>query len=65
MDFTVNINVIPRSVDVDADTPLLWVLRDVLGTTGTKFVQRGSLAAMRHGRLNIQTSLEAPGSFRR
>src|SRR5207245_7432018 len=24
-------------VDVDEDTPLLWVLRDVLGTTGTKF----------------------------
>ena len=25
------------SVDVDDDTPLLWVLRDVLGMTGTKF----------------------------
>lgn len=25
------------SVDVDPDTPLLWVLRDVLGLTGTKF----------------------------
>ena len=24
-------------VDVDGDTPLLWVLRDVLGMTGTKF----------------------------
>jgi isoquinoline 1-oxidoreductase alpha subunit len=24
-------------VDVDDDTPLLWVLRDVLGMTGTKF----------------------------
>ena len=24
-------------VDVDGDTPLLWVLRDVLGLTGTKF----------------------------
>ncbi len=23
--------------DVDADTPLLWVLRDTLGLTGTKF----------------------------
>jgi isoquinoline 1-oxidoreductase alpha subunit len=23
--------------DVDADTPLLWVLRDILGMTGTKF----------------------------
>jgi hypothetical protein len=26
------------SVDVDSDTPLLWVLREVLGMTGTKFV---------------------------
>jgi isoquinoline 1-oxidoreductase alpha subunit len=25
------------SVDVDADTPLLWVLREGLGLTGTKF----------------------------
>ena len=26
-----------RSADVPPDTPLLWVLRDVLGLTGTKF----------------------------
>ena len=26
-----------QSVDVTPDTPLLWVLRDVLGRTGTKF----------------------------
>ena len=26
-----------RIVDVDSDTPLLWVLRDNLGLTGTKF----------------------------
>lgn len=25
------------SVDVDASTPLLWVLRDTIGMTGTKF----------------------------
>ncbi len=37
MAFTVNINGSPRSVDVDGDTPLLWVLRDVLGMSGTKF----------------------------
>lgn len=37
MAFTVNINGSQRSVDVDGDTPLLWVLRDVLGMTGTKF----------------------------
>ena len=26
-----------QEVDVDPDTPLLWVLRDTLGLTGTKF----------------------------
>ncbi|MBJ7401851.1 MULTISPECIES: (2Fe-2S)-binding protein [Bradyrhizobium] len=37
MAFTIEINGTKRSVDVDGDTPLLWVLRDVLGMTGTKF----------------------------
>jgi isoquinoline 1-oxidoreductase alpha subunit len=37
MAFTININGAPHSIDVDGDTPLLWVLRDVLGMTGTKF----------------------------
>ena len=31
------INGWPVSVDVDAETPLLWVIRDELGLTGTKF----------------------------
>ena len=26
-----------QQVDVDSDTPLLWVLRDTLGLTGTKY----------------------------
>lgn len=34
---TLNINGADRSIDVDADTPLLWVLRDELALTGTKF----------------------------
>jgi len=37
MAFTIKINGQTRRVDVDDDTPLLWVLRDVLGMTGTKF----------------------------
>jgi len=37
MAFTVKIDGTPHEVDVDGDTPLLWVLRDVLGMTGTKF----------------------------
>ncbi len=35
--FTLTINGERREVDVPADMPLLWVLRDVLGLTGTKF----------------------------
>ena len=37
MAFTIKVNGRTHSVDVDGDTPLLWVLRDVLGMTGTKF----------------------------
>ena len=37
MAFTIKINGSSHEVDVDGDTPLLWVLRDVLGMTGTKF----------------------------
>jgi isoquinoline 1-oxidoreductase alpha subunit len=37
LQYTLNINGSQRHVDVDADTPLLWVLRDALGLTGTKF----------------------------
>jgi isoquinoline 1-oxidoreductase alpha subunit len=37
MAFTIRVNGQTHSVDVDGDTPLLWVLRDVLGMTGTKF----------------------------
>jgi isoquinoline 1-oxidoreductase subunit alpha len=37
MTFAINVNGNLQSVDVDGDTPLLWVLRDVLGMTGTKF----------------------------
>lgn len=31
------VNGAPRNVEADEDTPLLWVLRDELGLTGTKF----------------------------
>lgn len=34
---SLQINGAPHSVSVDPATPLLWVLRDVLGMTGTKF----------------------------
>src|SRR3977135_1354530 len=34
---TITVNNQMVNVDAEADTPLLWVLRDVLGMTGTKF----------------------------
>ena len=37
MSYAINVNGVARRVDVDVDTPVLWVLRDVLGMTGTKF----------------------------
>jgi isoquinoline 1-oxidoreductase alpha subunit len=37
MAFSIKVNGNTHNVDVDGDTPLLWVLRDVLGMTGTKF----------------------------
>jgi isoquinoline 1-oxidoreductase alpha subunit len=37
MIYSIKVNGTQHSVDVDGDTPLLWVLRDTLGFTGTKF----------------------------
>ena len=37
MAFKIKVNGIEHEADVDGDIPLLWVLRDVLGLTGTKF----------------------------
>ena len=34
---TLKINDAERAVDAPADMPLIWVLRDILGMTGTKF----------------------------
>ena len=37
MSFPLTINGKPYTVDADPDTPLLWVLRDHLNLTGTKY----------------------------
>jgi len=37
MSMTLNINGTRREFDGDPDTPLLWVIRDELGLTGTKY----------------------------
>mgnify|MGYP006273362383 CR=1 FL=1 len=37
MALTLNVNGTNHTVDVEAETPLLWVLRDTIGLTGTKY----------------------------
>ncbi len=37
MSHTINVNGKPQTVEVEADTPLLWVLRDELDLKGAKF----------------------------
>ena len=37
MAYDIKVNGVVRTVDVDGDIPVLWVLRDILGMTGTKF----------------------------
>ena len=37
MPFTLTVNGTQHAVDVDLQTPLLWVIRDQVGLTGTKF----------------------------
>lgn len=37
MKLSLNVNGAVHEVDADPDTPLLWVLRDSLGLTGTKY----------------------------
>ena len=35
--YTLTVNGIKHQVEADPDTPLLWVIRDLVGLTGTKF----------------------------
>jgi len=37
MPYAIKVNGKMQTVDVEADTPLLWVLRDTIGLVGTKF----------------------------
>ena len=51
---TITVNGTQHDVDVSADTPLLWVIRDELGLTGTKFgcgaAQCGSCTVLIEGK---------------
>ncbi|PWL39573.1 (2Fe-2S)-binding protein [Flagellimonas aquimarina] len=67
--YTIRVNNAEKTVSVDADTPLLWVLRDELGLTGTKYACGKGLCgsctvqykgnAIRSCTLPISSALEA------
>jgi isoquinoline 1-oxidoreductase alpha subunit len=58
---TINVNGTVHSIDVEDDTPLLWVLRDTIGLTGTKFgcgiAQCGACTVFLNGRAVRSCSL--------
>lgn len=60
-----NVNGERHTIDVDGDTPLLWVLRDHLGMTGTKFgcgiAQCGACTVHMNG--NAVRSCQMPVKF--
>ena len=62
---TIEVNGTPQQIDIEPDTPLLWVLRDVIGLTGTKF--GCGIAAMRrlHGAYRRQSDALLLGANRR
>jgi isoquinoline 1-oxidoreductase subunit alpha len=37
MSYTIEVNGVKHTVDAEGDTPLLWILRDALDLTGTKY----------------------------
>ena len=54
--FTIYINVESKKVKVDEDTPLLWVIRDELELTGTKFgCGKGLCGAVSYTHLTLPT----------
>ena len=64
MTSTLLVNNIQYAVDVEPDTPLLWVLRDSIGLTGTKYGcgigQCGACTVLMNG--NAQRSCSVPVS---
>jgi isoquinoline 1-oxidoreductase subunit alpha len=70
MQYSIEVNGAKRSVDVDGETPLLWVLRDTLDLKGTKFgcgaAQCGACTVHLNGRpiRACQTPIASVGTSR-
>ncbi len=60
--YTLRVNGTAHEVDVDADTRLLWILRDLLGLTGTKYgcgiAQCGACTVHVNGRATRSCTLQ-------
>ena len=58
---TLNVNGIVHSLDVDPETPLLWVLNEQLGLTGTKFscgiAECGACTVLINGQASLACSI--------
>jgi aerobic-type carbon monoxide dehydrogenase small subunit (CoxS/CutS family) len=69
MSFTLNVNGTAHEVDVEPETPLLWVLRDTLGMTGTKYAcgiaQCGACAVHLDGQLSKSCNISAASAVGR
>ena len=63
MALTLTVNGTSHTVDVESDTPLLWVLRDNIGLTGTKYgcgiAKCGACAVHIDGRANRSCTTKA------
>jgi CO/xanthine dehydrogenase Mo-binding subunit len=60
-----NINGASHDIDVDPETPLLWVIRDYAGLTGTKYgcgIAYGLTAAL-HGEISIRQGAVEQSNF--
>ena len=68
--FNLSINGQDHQVDVEPDTPLLWVLRDTLGMTGTKYgcgiAQCGACTVLMDGQAirSCQLTVDTVGTAR-
>lgn len=63
MSFTLTINGTDHEVDVEPETPLLWVIRDTIGLTGTKYgcgiAQCGTCSVHIDGQLSKSCNISA------
>ena len=60
---TIKINGVDRTVDVDGDTPLLWVLREQVGLTGElRFVAHEERRIAEEQKFGLATVLGPPAA---